>query len=172
MENSTDYRKKEERYCSEQIEIMYRGYGKYFTDIIRSMSDKIMNWAFALNTGGLFATVAFMGAVIKSDSNLTPSLKPFVFIILIFSLGILFIVKAAILEHKRFEKKGELLEGCFNEYNCSNDEKTAADNFLAKMPPETPCYDCVVSKLECVSYLLFFVGMIVALFFLICKGTT
>lgn len=53
------------KYRQEVIRI-YQGYGAHYISIINSMSNKIFNWAFTLNTGGLAVTIAFIGATFES----------------------------------------------------------------------------------------------------------
>lgn len=157
---------RDSKYAFEQIEKMYRSYGKYYTDIIHRMSDKIMNWAFALNTGGIFATVGFMGAVIKKSSI---PISGFLVTMGVFGLGILSIVIAAMLEQKRFERLGKFLEKSFSKYNSNADKKTAVNDFLTEVSYEDSCHYYIVCILEIVSHLLFLIGLIVAVCFLIYK---
>lgn len=151
-----------------QIEMIYRGYGKHYTDIVRSMSDKIFNWAFTLNTGGLVVTITFMGAAIKWHSFTLRDLIPFLIMIIVYGLGSISITAAAFCEHKRFNIKGGLLDKFFDEFN---EEKITANEFMEKLPPKISCYDWIVSKLEKTSYVLFFIGIIIMLGLLLCKAT-
>lgn len=153
----------------DEIVMMYRGYGKHYTDIVRSMSDKIFNWAFTLNTGGLSVTIIFMGAAIKWHSFTFKELIPFLIMITIYGLGIASITVAAFSEHTRFDKKGILLDKFFDKFNKG---KISADEFIEKTPPKICGYDWIVSKLEKTSYMLFFVGIIATLSVLLCKATT
>lgn len=150
----------EQTHNRKQIEMMYRGYGTYYTEIVRSMSDKIFNWAFTLNTGALAISITFMGAAIKWDSASWPKLLPFLILIVIFSTGIGCIVVAAKLEHLRFDTKGSKLDGLFNEFNSTDMSMT---EFLNKFPPKTSCLDFSVSWLENLSYYIFFLGVILSL---------
>jgi len=151
-----------------QIEMMYRGYGKHYTDIVRSMSDKIFNGAFTLNTGGLAVTITFMGAAIKWHSFAFKDLFPFLIMIIIYGLGIVSIVIVAIFEHIRFNKKGTILDSFFCEFN---EKKITANEFMEKLPPKIFYLDWIVSKLEKSSYWLFSVGLTIAVAFLICKSS-
>jgi len=153
-------------FYEKQIEIIYQGYGKHYTDIVRSMSDKIFNWAFTLNTGGLAVTITFMGAAIKWHSLTYAGLMPFVIMIVIYGLGIISIVFAAFFEHVRFAKKGHLLDSFYDEFA---EDKITANAFIEKLPPKICCYDWIVSKLEKTSYVLFLIGLISAMVVLFYK---
>lgn len=150
----------EQEHNRQQIEIMYRGYGKHYTDIVRSMSDKLFNWAFTLNTGGLAVSITFMSATIKWDAASWQTLISFFILIFIFSLGIGCIVLAAKLEHSRFNQKGLKLDSYMDEFNAG---KISMPEFINKLPPKIPCLDFFVSKIENGSYYIFFLGIVSAL---------
>lgn len=156
----------EQEHYRQQIEIMYRGYGKHYTDIVRSMSDKLFNWAFTLNTGGLAVSITFMSATIKWDAASWQTLISFFILIFIFSLGIAGIVLAAKLEHSRFHQKGRKLDFYMDELNAG---KISTSEFIEKLPPKTPCLDFFVPWLENASYCIFFLGIISALGIIILK---
>lgn len=148
---------------NEQIEMIYRGHGRYYTDIIRTMSDKLFNWAFTLNTGGLTATITFIAASIHWKACSYQDISPFLIFIRLFGLGILSIVISSFLEHKRFSKKGKLLDRYY-------ENATTVDEFMKNIPPKTNCYDTFAPLLMYISYILFFSGLIVSIFTLIHKA--
>lgn len=144
---------------TQQAEFIYRNLGKYYTEIVRSMSDKIFNWAFTLNTGGLIATITFMASAIRWSNFTLKDSRPFVCLLIIFGLGVLFIVLSAKFEHKRFENKGKKLDNLYSE--------ASSDHFIKEIPPQTHCYDFFVPLMENLSYLLFFIGLFVSVIYIV-----
>jgi hypothetical protein len=161
MTNEADSRNT--THTTEQIEIMYRGYGKYYTEVVRAMSDKIFNWAFTLNTGALTATITFMAVAIRWKNFSSHDILPFLILMIIFGSGILSIVISAFLEQERFCKKGKLLDKYYE--NRENSEQ-----FINKIPPPTNCYDTLVPLLEYLSYTLCFSGIIIAVIGILYKA--
>lgn len=138
------------------VEFIYRNYGKYYTDIVRSMSDKIFDWVFALNTGALTATITFMAVAIKWKDFAFDEVLPFLMPLVIFFLGICSITAAAFLEHRRFETKGKQLDEVYSKRKLNQE-------FLDKIPPKTECYDLIVPFFERASYFLFCIGFIISI---------
>jgi len=146
-----------------QIVNIYRTYGEYYTGIVRTMSDKIFNWAFTLNTGGLAITISFLGAVLKWRTTAFKGIYPFLIPMIIFAFGIILIVIAAICEHRRFAGKGELLENDFEEFNNC---KITAQELINKMSPKIKHLDTMTPLLEKGSYVLFLIALVVSIIFL------
>ena len=94
----------------EEVTSFYRKYGQYTTEICRTMSDTLFNWAFYLNGGGLIALAAFLSTNKKINFC---AIIPSIFLFLLFAVGIILIIIAAYHEQKRFDEKGEALDNAF-----------------------------------------------------------
>ena len=144
----------------EEVAECYRIQGEYYTDIVSNMSDKIFNWAFTLNTGGLLATITFMGAVIKQKDRADSF---FIILIILFGLGIFAILISVFLERRRFERKGKLLDN-----NCEKFKrgKLNSEEFISRIY-ETPeglnNLTLCVNFLTAISYILFSLGVIISI---------
>jgi hypothetical protein len=115
VDNDNPYKKKINEIAPfhlDELAKMYRGYGGYYNSIVRSLSDKIFNWAYTLNGGGIALTITFMGAAIKWDSLSKGDFYSFLLPISFFAFGIISVIFASFFEHHRFVKKGALLFGC------------------------------------------------------------
>lgn len=131
----------------EEVTSFYRKYGQYTTEICRTMSDTLFNWAFYLNGGGLIALAAFLSTNKKINFC---AIIPSIFLFLLFAVGIILIIIAAYHEQKRFDEKGEALDNAFQEFL---DNKITAQSFIASVPYRTK-YDYSTPLLEKTSFIL------------------
>lgn len=138
---------------------IYRGYGEHYTSVVNRMSNMLFNWAFTLNTGGLVATIAFIGATLGLEI-LSKLAILYIFLILVFCLGILFTCISGILEHKRFLQKGEILDSTFDDFQ---DNKITGNAFFNTLPPKLECLDKATSLFLKLSFFIFALGLLVGI---------
>jgi hypothetical protein len=144
----------------EQIIYFYRGHGQYITEICRTMSDILFNWAFYLNGGGLIAIAAFVGTIEKISFC---KLISILFLLFLFAAGTIFIIVAAHYEQKRFAEKGKVLEEAFGKFQ--NNEITAQSFFSSahhrtKYDYWAPCLEKLSFVCGCSGILLGMIAMI------------
>jgi len=118
MNDSLDY----DKLCKDmnhiersEIQKIYEGLSLHCNNIIQSSASRITNWSFALNTGGLTASLAY-----QSDNTCS---------FILFSFGLLFIVCANLLENFRFTKRGKTVDQSYNELQ---QDKITGEEFFDK----------------------------------------
>ncbi len=138
-----------------KVEMEYRGFCQHYTGIVRSMSDKMYNWAFTLNTGALAGTIAFMGT--KEIILFSP--------LIVFICGIISIVISALCERHRFSKRSNLLENNFKKL-IKGDGITTAEEFRDKLSPKIKFFDTITRCSEKLSWALFIIGSVLFYFYI------
>ncbi|HAT1994251.1 TPA: hypothetical protein I8010_002088 [Legionella pneumophila] len=136
-----------------QIKERYRAFGDYYTKLTVSLNDKLYNWIFILNTGGVIIITPYM----LDKKNLL-----FLIPISIFILGIITIFIAVLFERIRFIEKGKKLDEIHREYF----NKIITQEYLEKnIPAKISFYDKASPIAEIISVLLFFIGLVASLIF-------
>lgn len=145
---------------------VYQECGRYYTDIICSLSDKIFNLLFVLNSGGLIGIITILSSFIDKPNH-QKLLTLCTWLGTFFFIGLIFIIIAIILEHYRFSKKGELLNKNFN--LLQTDKMTVID-FQKNLSLETISQN-TVWFFELLSIFMFTLGLLKGLVYLLYLST-
>jgi hypothetical protein len=140
----------------ENIVFHYRENGKFQTAVVSKMSDILFNWLFILNSGGLLSIVT----IFASSNN---KLNLIILCLLVgscFIVGLLLISLAALLEHYRHKKNGELLDQMFD--SIQNGEITVG-NYLANISKfKIPAW--LIALFQTLSFLFFCGGITIGFY--------
>ena len=104
------------------------------------MADKLFNWAFALNTGGIPVTITFYASTISKEKIKFPN-TVFISLLVLFGLGVCTAILAVYIEQQRFMKKGSELDKAIEQHNVFSQD--GRNNFYKAIGPNSSqsCYD-------------------------------